>query len=217
MAIPSLQILQGIQLIDTQYFACGGFADIFMGQWLQQSGETLRVAVKLVRKRNTNDLERNRKRFSREAHLWALLRHHNLVPLHGLHCEQGIPGLVMPYYANGDLVNYLQCHPQADKLSLIRGIAAGLEYMHGFKPNPVIHGDIKASNIMVTDAGEACLADFGLAKILCTPGYTTPNVCGSSRWMSPEILRGDELPTTSSDIWSLAMTILEASCLTSSP
>ncbi|KAJ3552329.1 hypothetical protein NP233_g12908 [Leucocoprinus birnbaumii] len=140
------------------------------------------VAVKVVRRRHPGDSERNHK----------------------------VKRLVMPIHKNGDLIGFVRQRPEADKPSLVRGVVAGLEYMHSFPQNPVVRGDMKASNVLVTDTDEACIADFGLAKILCTPGYTTPNFCGSSRWMPPEILRGDELPTTYSDIWALGMTILEA-------
>ncbi|KAJ3561361.1 hypothetical protein NP233_g10243 [Leucocoprinus birnbaumii] len=208
-SIPHISILKDVQLTDDRYYTCGGFADIFRGRWIQQTGEIRLVAVKVARRRDPDDSECNHKRFAREANLWAQLNHRNLVPLFGLHFQHDIPGLVMPLYENGDLISFVRQHPEANKLSLIRGIVAGLEYMHGFPKNPVVHGDIKASNVLVSDAGEACIADFGLAKILYTPGYTTPNSCGSSRWMPPEILRGDELPTTYSDIWALGMTILE--------
>ncbi|KAJ3568358.1 hypothetical protein NP233_g5765 [Leucocoprinus birnbaumii] len=206
----NLSVLKDVALIDSHYYAFGGFADIFRGRWISHSGEIRWVAIKVVRRRHPSDLERNLKRFAREANLWAQLDHRNLVPLFGLYFQSDVPGLVMPLYKNGNLIGFVRQHPEADKLGLIRGIVAGLEYMHNFTQNPVVHGDIKASNILVSDTGEACITDFGLARILYTRGYTTPNFCGSSRWMPPEILRGDELPTTYSDIWALGMTILEA-------
>ncbi|KAJ3564726.1 hypothetical protein NP233_g8097 [Leucocoprinus birnbaumii] len=205
-------ILRGVQT-DPRYFASGGFADIFRGRWTKRSGDSVKVAVKLARRRNVDDRtsqERTRKKFLREAKLWAQLHNRNVVPFYGLIFEQGYPGLVMPYYENGDLVCYLQRSPSVDKLNIISDIAGGLNYLHGFRSNPVIHGDIKASNIMITDSGEACLTDFGLAKILYVPGYTTSSPAGTCRWMSPEILDGDDFyPTTASDIWAFAMTILE--------
>lgn len=81
--------------------------------------------------------------------------------------ERDYPGLVMPYYKNGDLVHFLRKNPQSDsdKLNLVSKpghyrsrrkspriprhfqvceVAAGLEYLHNLRPYGVIHGDIKA-------------------------------------------------------------------------
>ncbi|KXN87457.1 Protein sevenless [Leucoagaricus sp. SymC.cos] len=212
MASTSL-ILQNVKRTESYYFACGGFADLFKGQWTRQSGEVLLVVIKQVRRCTWNDkaaAERARKRFLREAELWAKLHHPYIVPFYGIIFEREFPGLVMPYYKNGDLTEFLRKYPQTDILDLITQVAAGLEYLHTMRPNPVVHGDIKASNIMVTDDRHARLADFGVAKMLYVSGYTTTSIGGSCRWMSPEILEGsDPSATVASDIWAFAMTILQ--------
>ncbi|KAJ3568359.1 hypothetical protein NP233_g5766 [Leucocoprinus birnbaumii] len=142
-SIARLSTLKDVELMDDRYYAYGGFADIFRARWIQQAGEARWVAVKIVRRRHSGDSERNHKRFAREANLCAQLNHRNLVPLFGLYIQHDIPGLVMPFYKNGDLIGLVR-HPEVDKLSSVRGIIAGLEYMHSFPQNPVVHGDMKA-------------------------------------------------------------------------
>lgn len=74
-------------------------------------------------------------------------------------------------------------------------------------------------NVLISDDGAACLSDFGLSRILQTSGFTTKNVAGTYRWMALELLdpvvrddgESDCLATTASDVWALAMTILEVS------
>ncbi|KAF5354756.1 hypothetical protein D9756_005502 [Leucocoprinus leucothites] len=213
MAAVTSLILRDVRRTESYYFACGGLADLYKGQWTRQPGDILPVAIKLIRRSSWNDkstAERAQKRFLREAYLWAQLHHPNIVPFYGLIFERDFPGLVMPYYKNGDLIQYLRKHPEAKKLDLICQVAAGLVYLHELKPNSVVHGDIKASNIMVTDAGQACLTDFGVAKMLSVSGYTTTNLGGTCRWMSPELLEEyDPSPTVFSDTWAFGMTILQ--------
>lgn len=76
---------------------------------------------------------------------------------------------------------------------------------------------------MIDENGSPLLGDFGLSRICNTKGFTTKNVMGSIRWMSPELLRewtntpqsdssrDDDIvrTTKASDIWAFGMTILE--------
>ena len=94
-----------------------------------------------------------------------------------------------------------------------RQICAGLAYLHGAN---VLHCDIKAANVLLTQTGEAKVADFGLAKIyqdagsLSIAGFQSgvSSVVGSPYWMAPEVIRGQG-SSTKSDVWSLGVTVVE--------
>ena len=68
----------------------------------------------------------------------------------------------------------------------------------------------------MNDTHEACLADFGLSRVLGESGFTTTSVGGTSRWMACELItsfneEGENVPqvTTAGDVWAFAMTVLE--------
>ncbi|KAJ7279188.1 kinase-like domain-containing protein, partial [Mycena rebaudengoi] len=89
--------------------------------------------------------------------------------------------------------------------------ARGLHYLHS---KNIVHGDLKAANILIDNAGTAVLCDFGLARIKADMTSRTVQQDiqtvgpGSRNWMSPELLRG-ATPRKTSDIYAFGMTIYE--------
>ncbi|KAJ7113512.1 kinase-like domain-containing protein, partial [Mycena epipterygia] len=103
--------------------------------------------------------------------------------------------LVSPWMENGNILKFLskESH-KIDHLSLILDVALGLEYLH---ENHVVHGDLKALNILVTPSRRACIADFGLSSITdaMTVRFTHSTVSargGTARYQSPELFRGEK-------------------------
>ncbi|KAE9406194.1 kinase-like protein, partial [Gymnopus androsaceus JB14] len=95
-------------------------------------------------------------------------------------------------------------------------ILCGLRYLHTRRP-PVVHGDLKGANILISDSGKCCLADFGLASITSTLqslSSSTGSPRGSVRWMAPELLdyEVDTRPSKPTDMYAFGCTIFEASC-----
>ncbi|KIM53036.1 hypothetical protein SCLCIDRAFT_91560, partial [Scleroderma citrinum Foug A] len=93
----------------------------------------------------------------------------------------------------------------------ILGIANGLHYLHTFKQGPIIHGDVKGPNVLVSNDGYALLTDFGFSHLAGAsfslaveqrPG-------GTLNWMAPEYLHEDQFTiTTAGDVWAFGMTAL---------
>jgi serine/threonine protein kinase len=90
--------------------------------------------------------------------------------------------------------------------------------MHGLK---IVHGDIKANNMLVTPNGRVFLCDFGLSQILelqSLDGAYSITSLGNLRWASPELIEGeqedcDDIPRTfQSDVWAFGMTIYQVHC-----
>lgn len=82
--------------------------------------------------------------------------------------------------------------------------ANGISYLHA---KGCVHGDIRGCNILVDPNPRALLCDFGLAQFDTEGRDEAP----SSRWQSPEVLKGRSR-TFSSDVYSFGMTIYEVRC-----
>ncbi|KAG6331767.1 hypothetical protein ID866_7320 [Astraeus odoratus] len=110
----------------------------------------------------------------------------------------------------GNAHDYVQDR-DVDPRPLLTGIAAGLQYLHDFEPNPVYHGDLKGFNVLISNDGDALLADFGLSVSLSPTFnlYSKP-IGGTLNWMAPEYLESQECNLTAEgDVWAFGMTVLE--------
>ncbi|KAK2502596.1 hypothetical protein MC885_006772 [Smutsia gigantea] len=88
--------------------------------------------------------------------------------------------------------------------AITHGALQGLAYLHS---HAMIHRDIKGGNILLTEAGQVKLADFGLASMA---SHADSHV-GTPYWMAPEILlvMGGEQYDAKVDVWSLGVTCIE--------
>ncbi|KAG8909954.1 hypothetical protein FRC01_006628 [Tulasnella sp. 417] len=116
--------------------------------------------------------------------------------------------LVTPYLENGNVVDYIERQELyiEDILCLVEDTLRGLQYLHHMDP-PLVHGNLKPSNILINDDGRALLSDYDLAD-----DQTDRSIGRYSeravRWSSPEVISG-ELPTVQSDVWSWACVVLQ--------
>lgn len=69
----------------------------------------------------------------------------------------------------------------------------------------IIHGDVKAANVLVSDDVHALICDFGMTRNFNTATSTAFRGAGSVRWMSPEVLIDGGGRTAASDVWGFAM------------
>jgi len=200
-----------IRMTEEYNFAIGGFSDVYMGEWSNPlTGEVVPVAIKILRGVHTDPriLEITTRRLNRETRIWHSLSHENILPFLGLCRKIGpSPAMISPLCNRANVHEYLASRPR-ECMSVILGVARGLEYLH-FKG--VIHGDIKLHNVLMDNEGNPRLSDFGRSKIIDTRGYTT-QFSGSIRYLAPE-LAAHEDPckgmTRESDVFAFAMLTLE--------
>ena len=171
------------------------------------------VAVKIILPQYADDPDFIR-RFAVEAELVACLEHPHIVPLYDYWREPGGAFLVMRWLRGGSLEQSLQQGPWklAPAMQLVQQIAAALHVAHR---QGIIHRDIKPANILLDDAGNAFLSDFGLAALVGPldavqpiPATEDDDLAGSLGYLSPEsIQHGPE--TAASDIYSLGVVVYE--------
>ena len=181
----------------------GGMGIVFRAQL---TGTSLVVALKQIRSGGVASTGR----FREEIETAAGLRHPNIVPVYHVGELGGRPFFTMALVEGGSLDRHLgrlqgQLRASAQ---LVAKVARAVHYAHQRR---VLHRDLKPSNILMDEAGEPHVADFGLASRLSEIGTTVDAgpPAGSLPWMAPEAVRGESALTTSVDVWALGVILYE--------
>lgn len=148
-------------------------------------------------------------RFAQEAAVIASLEHIHILPVYDYGIEDNVAFIAMRLLRGGTLRKLIRQGPLPlfEAVEIFEQIAQGLAYAHA---KGIIHRDLKPSNILLDDLGNACLTDFGLAKIISGTTDHTPGdqIVGTPTYMPPEQLRGDHVDQRS-DIYSLGIILFE--------
>ncbi|MBW3534170.1 MAG: serine/threonine-protein kinase [Gemmatimonadetes bacterium] len=191
----------------------GGMAVVYLAE-RSDAHYHQRVAVKLIRA--SPDGRELAQRFLAERQIMAALQHPNIARLiDGGVLPDGRPWLAMEFVQGLPVDVYCDGRrlPVEERLRIFCQIAWSIHHAHR---NLVVHRDLKPSNILLTDAGDLRLLDFGIAKILdpdILPLDSVPMTRTGLRVMtpayaSPEQLRG--LPvTTATDVYALGVVLYE--------
>ncbi|KAH1207515.1 putative LRR receptor-like serine/threonine-protein kinase [Glycine max] len=186
----------------------GGFGTVYLGHINDTP-----VAVKMLSRSSAHGYQQ----FQAEVKLLMTVHHRNLTSLAG-YCNEGTnKGLIYEYMANGNLNEHLSGkHSKTkfltweDRLRIAVDAALGLEYLHnGCKP-PIIHRDIKSTNILLNEHFHAKLSDFGLSKIMPTDGVTHVStvIAGTPGYLDPDYCISNRV-TEKSDVYSFGIVLLE--------
>ena len=141
----------------------------------------------------------------REARLVRKLSHPRIVPVYGFRSGERGSAVTLRYMRGGD-AGRRRGAPPAEVVRLGRDVAEALEYLHGLG---VVHRDVKASNVLLDEAGRAHLADFGIASVASGDEDGLVLRGGGSRAsMSPQ-QRAGEPAAPADDLYALGALLFE--------
>ncbi|KAL4176231.1 hypothetical protein KRP22_001185 [Phytophthora ramorum] len=133
--------------------------------------------------------------------------HPNVVAFHGAYYKDGALWVAMEHCAGGSVgdVRRVRSLSEREISVIMRGALRGLAYLHSRRK---IHRDVKGGNILLTDAGQVKIADFGVSAQLRDTLSRRGSFVGTPYWMSPELIQDSDYDFKA-DIWSLGITAIE--------
>ncbi|KAI5078077.1 hypothetical protein GOP47_0007901 [Adiantum capillus-veneris] len=198
--------------------AAGSFGIVYRGM-LADGRE---VAIKRREKEtvaNERSMDEKESAYQSELEFLSRLHHKHLVSLVGFCDEEDERMLVYDYMPNGTLHDHLHGSGQGKgangvlpwqmRVKIALEAARGVEYLHTYALPPIIHRDIKSSNILLDGGWNARVSDFGLS--LRGPGensHLSLMAAGTLGYMDPEYYRLQHL-TIKSDVYSFGVVLLE--------
>ncbi|KAF5948763.1 hypothetical protein HYC85_014720 [Camellia sinensis] len=182
----------------------GAFGPVYKAQ--MSTGET--VAVKVL----ATDSKQGEKEFQTEVMLLGRLHHRNLVNLVGYCAEKGQHMLIYVYMSKGSLASHLYNENYEPlswglRVQIALEVVRGLEYLHDGAVPPVIHRDIKSSNILLDQSMRARVADFGLSREEMVNKHAS-NIRGTFGYLDPEYISTRAF-TKKSDVYSFGVLLFE--------
>ncbi|CAL1404494.1 unnamed protein product [Linum trigynum] len=189
----------------------GGFGHVYKGILPDNTLVAIKKPKDSIDKAQTINQE-----FQHEIAIVSQVNHVNVVKVVGLCLETKLPLLVYEFIPNGTLFDHI--HKQRSKvmstwkhrLRIATEIAQALDYLHSLANPPIIHGDIKSTNILLDEGFRAKVADFG-ASVLIYPDQTTAvlnKIQGTLGYLDPEYLVTGDL-TPMSDVYSFGVVMVE--------
>lgn len=195
---------------DRNILGQGVFGKVYKGI-LPRSGHE--VAVKCI----PTDFAEGMKGFVAEISSMGGLQHRNLVQVLGWCRKQKQLFIVSDYMPNGSLDKLIFGNPATvlpwpQRYAILKGVAAGLLFLHEEWERMVIHRDIKSSNVLLDSEFNGRLCDFALAPLYdYCQNPQKAHVVGTLGYIAPEFLHTGNA-TASSDVFSFGVLLLEVAC-----
>jgi serine/threonine-protein kinase len=179
------------------------------GSSSEPSGTTTGTWSPKVLRRELSHDHTYRRRLIHEARAAGEVRHRHLVPVLDAGEQDGRSYLAVSFVPGRTLEKRIEDDgplPVADTTRLLAQVASGLDALHRAE---LIHRDVKPSNIMLDQDGDATVTDFGLAKgraYTCSP--VPDRSWGTLDYLAPEMIKGNRA-TARSDIYALGCVVFE--------
>ncbi|XP_042481422.1 somatic embryogenesis receptor kinase 1-like [Macadamia integrifolia] len=175
------------------------------------------VAIKSINKTSCKTEEGD---FLKGLNILTSLRHENLVGLRGFCCsrDRGECFLIYEFVPNGNLLQYLDLKDGNDRVlawstrvSIIHGIAKGIEYLHSNKPTKpaLVHQNISADKVLIDQGFKPLLSDSGLHKLLADDiVFSVLKACAAMGYLAPEYTTTGRF-TEKSDVYAFGVIVLQ--------
>ncbi|KAG6602147.1 Proline-rich receptor-like protein kinase PERK12, partial [Cucurbita argyrosperma subsp. sororia] len=184
----------------------GGYGHVFKGEL--KNGQL--IAAKVRKEESTQGFIE----FHSEIQVLSFARHKNIVMLLGFSCRENINVLVYEYICNrsldfhlfGKKTTVLELH---QRYGIAVGIAKGLRFLHEeCRGGPVIHRDVRPSNILLTHDYVPMLGDFGLAKWKTKDDTSHSSILGTFGYVAPEYAENGIL-SVRTDVYAFGIVLLQ--------
>lgn len=184
----------------------GGFGCVYKAKF----DDNLYVAIKKLQGGTQDAI----KEFETEVELLSQMQHPNIISLLGycIHGETRL--LVYEFMQSGSLESQLHGASRGsaltwhNRIKIALDVARGLEYLHEHCHPPVIHRDLKSSNILLHSNFNAKLSDFGLAVLGGAQNKNNIKLSGTLGYVAPEYMLDGKL-TDKSDVYAFGVVLLE--------
>ncbi|KAK4432925.1 putative LRR receptor-like serine/threonine-protein kinase [Sesamum alatum] len=199
-----LQATEGFN--SSHLLGTGGFSSVYKGTL--RNRET--VAIKVFNSQQEGAF----KSFDRECEVLRSLRHRNLCKVIGACSNEHFKALLLEYMPNGSLEKWLYSDDDRfldimQRTSIMIDVACALEYLHHGYSIPIVHCDVKPSNVLLDNDTVGRLSDFGIAKLLGEDdSFVQTTTFATLGYIAPEY--GSEgLVSIKSDVYSFGIMLME--------